>query len=138
MVDRAVVRRGAAAVGEPLVERILKGLFAGVLPAAGLPEPVDEVALVVVTEQHLAHRFAVDGPRDVTLVAVCLAVDQPAGVTGLTDQRRQADDALALLGRHLRQRLDRPVGVEDDRLLEPPAAEADTHFCHTRPLATTE
>jgi len=130
VVGTVVPLGGAVARCEPLVEGVLQGVGAAVLVAAVLEEPVVELRLVVVADQHLRVGFAVHRRR-----RVVVAVAQVAGVAGLVGQHREAAEALAGVLAHL---LERPVVaalVEHLVLVEAPPTEADAHLRHCRVLA---
>jgi len=93
---------------------------------------------VSVTEHHLAERFAVDHLPDVALFDLGFAVDQVAGVTGLAQDRREADDPLAGVRRNLSERPDRPVRLEDLVLVEPPPSQPDRNLAHGRGNRATD
>jgi dihydropteroate synthase len=131
VLDRFVLRRCAPAVGEPLVEGVLKLRFAAVVGPALLTEPVEEVGFVLLAENDLAQWFAVDGCRVVAGVELAIAVDEPAGVTRRVDEPIEPDDAFSGRRFHLVDRFDIAVVGEHGRFVEPPAAQRDIDLSHT-------
>jgi dihydropteroate synthase len=128
--DARVVIGCAPAVGEPLVESILKFGVAAVVGSAFLAEPVEEIGFVFLAEDDLVQGFAIDRRRVVAGVQIAVAVDEPAGVTRRTDELAEPDDALAGLEVHRVQRLDVAVVGEHRRLVEAPAAKHDIDLSH--------
>ena len=134
VVQSRVALGRAAALREPLVEGVAELLRADVLPAAGLAEPVEEVDLVLVADDRLGHRLAVDDGRLATPPDVVVAVDEVAGVTRALDERREPEQPSPWVLRNLVEGPELARLGEHLVLLEPPAAEADTHFRHRRRL----